>query len=397
MKMAQLLLVCFVLFMTCLSTRADTPPIPKSKVDALHSFEKRIAQEEKNKKTLEKQSYNINNDLNATKSKLIKITATIERNQKDLKEFEQRIANLEVKKSALEDDLKTDRSAIAKLILALERIRRTPPEAMLARPDSPYKTAQTAMLMGSIIPSVNRHAQKLNNNLETLERVTIDLESERLTLHKVSKDLKEQQERLYSLIDKRKMLFTKTNNDIAARKVSIQKISLQAKNLVDLVERIKENERKEIERKEKERKKLKVISRHKPSRKVIDSGTSKLPISGIVRIGYKQNDQLGAKSKGLTIEGRTGAIVIAPMNGTIQFAGMFKRYGNIIIIEHANGFHSLIAGLDKINSVIGEHVKSGEPIGILPNSSLIPRPTLYYELRKNGKAINPAVKFPSLG
>ncbi len=395
--MTQLLFICFVLFITCLPAQAGDPPIPQSKVDALHSFEKRIEQEKKNKESLEKQSYNIHKDLNVTKSKLIKITSTINENQKKLRDFEQRIASLEIKKSTLEDELKADRRAIAKLILALERIRRTPPEAMLARPDSPYKTAQSAMLMGSIIPSVNRHAEKLNKNLETLDRVTKDLETEKTTLFNASESLRTQQQNLYTLIDKRKKLFSKTNDDIDAREISIKKISLQAKNLADLVNRIKENDRKEAQRKEKERKKLKLASRSKPNRKVIDSGTSKLPVSGIIRTSYKQKDQLGAISKGLTIEGRNGALVIAPMNGTIQFTGIFKRYGNIIIIEHANGYHSLIAGLDKINSVIGEHVKSGEPIGILPNSSLIPRPTLYYELRKNGKAIDPVVKFPSLG
>lgn len=396
--MARLLFLCLVLlFIPHLPVKADTPPIPKNKQEALHSFEERLAQENKNKDILKKQSQHIHNDLASTKNKLIDTAATIQKNEDDLKNFEQRIANLEVKKSILEDDLKTDRASIAKLILALERIRRTPPEAMLARPDTPYKTAQSAMLMGSIIPSVNRHAEKLNKNLETLGRVTSDLELEKSSLLKTSKDLKVQHKKLSSLIEKRTKLFTKTNSDIVARELSIQQISLQAQNLEDLVKRIEENERKEKIRREKERKKAKYITRAKPHRKIMDSGTSRLPISGIIRVGYRQADHLGAKSKGITIEGRAEALVITPMNGTIQFTGTFKRYGNIVIIEHANGFHSLIAGLDKINSVIGDHVKSGEPIGILPNSSLIPRPTLYYELRKNGKAVNPAIKFPSLG
>ncbi|PCI99067.1 MAG: hypothetical protein COB14_06935 [Alphaproteobacteria bacterium] len=396
--MARLLSLCFVLlFIASLPVKAGTPPIPKNKKEALHSFEKRLAQENKNKDILKKQSRHIHNDLASTKNKLIKTAATIQQNEDDLKNFEQRIANLEVKKSILEDELKADRSSIAKLILALERIRRTPPEAMLARPDTPYKTAQSAMLMGSIIPSVNRHAEKLGKNLETLSRVTNDLELEKTSLLETSGNLKIQHAKLSTLIEKRTKLFAKTNSDIVARELSIQQISLQAQNLEDLVKRIKENERKEKERQAKEQKKAKYITRSKPNHKIIDSGTSRLPISGIIRVGYKQTDHLGAKSKGITIEGRTGALVITPMNGTVQFTGAFKRYGNIVIIEHANGFHSLIAGLDKINSVIGDHVKSGEPIGILPNSSLIPRPTLYYELRKNGKAVNPAIKFPSLG
>ncbi len=85
------------------------------------------------------------------------------------------------------------------------------------------------------------------------------------------------------------------------------------------------------------------------------------------------------------------------MGGKIQFTGAFKRYGNIVIIEHNDGYHSLVAGLDQIHSSVGDIVKSGEPIGILPDSSLIPRPTLYYELRRNGKPVDPSTKFADLG
>lgn len=396
--MVRLLSLCFVLFLFIASSvEAASPPIPKNKAQAILSFKERLIEENKKKEILKKQSQYIHNDLSSTKNKLIKTAATIQKNENDLKNYEQRIANLEVKKSMLEDELNADRASIAKLILALERIRRTPPEAMLARPDTPYKTAQSAMLMGSIIPSVNRHAEKLNKNLQTLHRVTSDLEIEKESLLSAAQNLKSRHKELSNLITKRRVLFAKTNSDIIARELSIQQISLQAQNLEELVKRIKEDERKEIKRKEKDRKKAKYLIRPKPSQKIIASGMARLPISGIIRIAYKQTDHLGAKSKGITIEGRSGALVVTPMNGKIQFAGSFKRYGNIVIIEHADGFHSLVAGLDKINSVIGDYVKSGEPIGILPNSSLIPRPTLYYELRKNGKPVNPAIKFPSLG
>ena len=390
--MARLFFAAIIFLNLCLPVSAETPPVPKSKTQALDSFKQRLKEEDKEKQALEKQIKSINSNLSEIKSQLVEVAVAIQDNESDLKNFEQRIEKLERKKSLLEDKLHADRASIAKLILALERIRRTPPEAMLARPDSPHKTAQSAMLMGKIIPSVNRHAEKLNKNLETLNLVTEDLKEEKIALLKTSEELQERHTKLSSLIEKRKTLYEKTNSDIKAREVSIQKISLQAKNLEDLVQKIKEDERKEQER----QKKLKA-KRKKNRPVIVDSGNSRLPISGIIRTGYKQKDDLGAKSKGLTIEGRAGALVIAPMNGKVQFTGAFKRYGNIVVIEHADGYHSLVAGLDKINSVVGDHVKAGEPIGILPNSSLIPRPTLYYELRKNGKPVNPAKKLPDLG
>ncbi len=390
--MARIIQLCLILTLFCFPAIAGTPPIPKSKTKAIESFNTRLSQENKEKQALETQVSNIEKTLSKTKDALIKIAASIQENENRIKNFKQRIINLELKKSVLEDKLNSDRAAIAKLVLALERIRRTPPEAMLARPDSPYKTAQSAMLMGKIIPSVNRHAEKLNKNLETLNRVTEELSIERSELLATSNNLKKRHGELLLLISKRKDLYRKTNDDIHMREISIQKISLQAKNLSDLVKRIKADENKK-----REQRRIAKLVKPKPVSKIIDSGNSRLPISGIIRTGYKNQDNLGATSKGLTIEGRAGALVTSPMNGKIQFTGTFKRYGNIIIIEHAKGYHSLVAGLDEISTVIGDHVKSGEPIGFLPNTSLIPRPTLYYELRKNGKPINPSVKFPDLG
>ena len=387
------LCLCLITLLFCFPVKAEPPPVPKNKTEILDSFKKRIEQESEEKKSLEKKAKTIHADLSKTKNNLIDVATSIQKNEKNLKKFEQRIRRLEEKKSTLNDDLQADRASIARLILALERIRRTPPEAMIARPDSAYETAQSALLMGRIIPSVNRHAKKLNKNLETLDRVTKELDIEKEALSKTSKDLKERHAALSDLMAKREKLYKETNDNIKAHKISIQKISLEAKNLEDLVKKIKENERKEAE----QRKKTKRWSPSNPFQEMTDTGGSRLPISGIIRTGYKQKDDLNAQSKGITIEGRPGGLVIAPMGGKIQFTGTFKRYGNIVIIEHKDNYHSLVSGLDKINSVVGTHVKSGEPIGILPNSSLIPRPTLYYELRKNGKPVNPSVKFPDLG
>ena len=393
--MRLLLPLCLILVTVFMSSDiyAGNPPIPKSKAKALNSFNQRIVSEEDKKNSLLKKSKSIQKDISKTKNQLIDIAKAIQDNESSLKDFEQRIANMEIKKSVLEDNLHSDRASIARLILALERIRRTPPEAMLARPENPYKTAQSAMLMGRIVPSINRHAEKLNKNLETLDSVTKELEIEKKELLATSQDLIERHKKMMGLVDKRTKLYTKTNNDIKAREASIQKVSLQAKNLEDLVTRIKQ----ENEKEETLRAKSNLKKRTKAKLRIKDDGTSRLPISGIIRTSYNQKDDLGANSKGLTIEGRTGALVVAPMSGKIQFTGAFNRYGNIVIIEHANGYHSLVVGLDKINSVVGDSIKLGEPIGLLPNSSLIPRPTLYYELRKNGKPVNPSVKFPDLG
>ena len=86
------------------------------------------------------------------------------------------------------------------------------------------------------------------------------------------------------------------------------------------------------------------------------------------------------------------------MGGVIRFSGHFKNYGNMVIIEHEDGYHSLVAGLEKIDTVVGQNIIAGEPLGLLHyEGSRSDKPVLYYELRYNGKAVNPAKKFSDLG
>ena len=109
-----------------------------------------------------------------------------------------------------------------------------------------------------------------------------------------------------------------------------------------------------------------------------------MPVSGIIRINYGQQDEIGAPSEGLHIEGRQGGLVVSPMGGIVRYTGPFRRYGQLIIVEHKKGYHSLVAGLARIDTVVGQSLAAGEPIGILGDANL------YYELRYKGRPVNPS-------
>jgi septal ring factor EnvC (AmiA/AmiB activator) len=79
--------------------------------------------------------------------------------------------------------------------------------------------------------------------------------------------------------------------------------------------------------------------------------------------------------------------VVAPFDGKVLFAGPFKGYGQILIIGHGDGYHSLLAGLDRVDESVGQWLVAGEPVGVMSQSSQKPR--LYLELRHDGQPINP--------
>lgn len=401
----------------------SSPPVPKSKTTAIKTFEDRLKNEELRKKKLEQKALNENKKIKQIKNKLMIIAASMRKNENERIALEDRIKELENKENIIRSNLNGERLSISHLILALERIRRTPPEAMLAKPDIPYKTAQSALLMSDIIVNLKQEAQKLKKNLDDLNKVTSELKERREKLLKIADRLQNQYSEISALMKKREKLYKQTNKDIRIRELEIQKLSLQAGNLEELVKKLELQEKRKKARdlsrlaiSRGQAAKPKIITKAKPHNSGNDSagssdnrnkiasipsksglGSAQLPVSGIIRVPYRGKDDMGALSNGLTIECRPGSIALAPISGKIQFAGAFKRYGNMIIIEHANGYHSLIAGLQKVDTIVGQYVSTGEPIGVMPKTTGKKRPRLYYELRYHGQPVNPSILFSGLG
>ena len=117
-------------------------------------------------------------------------------------------------------------------------------------------------------------------------------------------------------------------------------------------------------------------------------GPSLLPATGRVVRRFGAADRDGGRSEGIIIETRPAAHVAAPRQGTVVFAGPFRGYGRLLIIEHDQGYHVLLAGLDRIDAVVGDEVLAGEPVGAMTATSNR-KPNLYLELRRSGRPINP--------
>ena len=80
--------------------------------------------------------------------------------------------------------------------------------------------------------------------------------------------------------------------------------------------------------------------------------------------------------------------MVAPSDGKIVFAGLFKGYGQLLIIAHGGGYHSLLAGFERIDANVGQAVQAGEPVGRMGGDDAN-KPTLYVEVRQKGEPVNP--------
>ena len=113
------------------------------------------------------------------------------------------------------------------------------------------------------------------------------------------------------------------------------------------------------------------------------------PVAGPLIAHFGEVDATGSRAKGILIQTRAGATVLAPFDGQVIFRGPFRGYGEILIIEHGGGYHSVLAGLGRSDAAVGQWVLAGEPVGAM-GSPQDGKAQLYVELRRDGQPIDPA-------
>lgn len=104
----------------------------------------------------------------------------------------------------------------------------------------------------------------------------------------------------------------------------------------------------------------------------------RLPVAGRV-------EPADAGSRAVSLIARPGALVVAPAAGRVAFAGPFRGYGAIVIVEHANGWTSLVTGLGTVKLAIGQTLVAGSPLGAAP----LANPRIGLELRRGSEQVNP--------
>ena len=107
---------------------------------------------------------------------------------------------------------------------------------------------------------------------------------------------------------------------------------------------------------------------------------------------FGEIDGIGLKSKGINIITPSGAQVFSSFDGKVLYANNFRNFGPVLIIDHGDGFNTLMMGLERIDVKIGQNLLTGEPVGVMKElkpSNKHASPELYLELRRNGKPVNP--------
>lgn len=397
-------------------------PAQEAPRQSLKRVEEEIQADRARQRALDRQSQTIRREIEDIRARLVQLADQARTQEEELDRIEASLAGLEEREREQAAELDAGRQQIASLLAALQRLSRVPPEAVIARPEGPVDTLRSALMLRETVPALRERANALAAGITALAETRETLRAQREAALAARQALDDRQAELGRLVARREELSRQTDEERTAVGQRMARLSTQAADLRQLMERIEQERRaameaaarREAERLEAERRlaEQREAERRLAEQKLAEQKAAerraevavvqrapepppdpstaglRLPVGGKVTLRYGEVDRYGSASRGLTIAARPGSPVVSPFSGSIMFAGPFRGYGLILIVEHASGYHSLIAGLGRIDTTVGKHVAAGEPIGLMPSPS-DGNPDLYYELRRHGQPINP--------
>ena len=322
----KFILILFMLFVSL-------PVYADDQHETLKQIEERMAAEKSKQVELSTKMQSLEKDMKGLKTDLIDTANKVQKHEKNLSQLEDKIEDLTAQKKTITDNLNKDRQSLADLVTALERIRRLPPEALIARPGAPLETAQASVILGAIMPELNKRADDYRKKLDALQKIEDDLTQNREQLKNTAEKLKGSQKQMEGLISQRQGTLEQAKSDYQSQQQEVATLSSKASDLRDLIRKIEEKRAHEEKSKKTEalpgKQRKNKVEESELGGSLASLGSGKLPVPGVIAIKYGQQDDLGAPSEGLHIKARPGSVVVAPLKGVVRYAGPFKSYGSL--------------------------------------------------------------------
>ncbi len=381
----------------------------------LERMEKQVQQQNMEHKKLQAQATQINMELANVSQEMVKTAKLIQNNEDKISRMEAELKKLrENLKEATEGFLSEDENLI-KTLSALQNLALKPTEALFVQPLTPVETIRSAILLREAVPYLEQNARKIRDELENIEKQKNKVEKQVAQITAQKQILEQEHERMKTLVQKKSRIRNSLEIQTVKAKQKVEKLASQANDLRDLLNKLEKERQLKAKRQKEERKRLAEEERKRAEEKKVEQtqradlikyppdiiteigkgfvkakGQLPMPARGPVVATFGEEKLKGVVSKGIQIKTRNMAQVTSPFDGSVIFAGPFRGYGNLIIIDHGQGYLTLLAGLESMDVDVGQMLLAGEPVGQMPDSK---EAKLYVELRHNNHPIDPMAWF----
>jgi murein hydrolase activator len=358
---------------------------------------------------LKREIESIGDDRRKLNGEMIEAAARVRAVEQQIAKTESRLAPIDEREAELRKSLEARRSVLAEVLAALQRMGRHPPPAIMVRAEDALQSLRSALLLGALLPEMRQEAESLISDLGELTRLRKTIAEERAKLNTDLGALAEDRTRLALLLDQRQKKQAEVDASLLAERQRAADLGRQAETLKELMTRLEQgldgpgrsaragSENKALDIRP-DLSALKDPGRLAPAVAFASARRMlPLPVNGVRIKEFGASDGVGGTEKGLSISARPGAQVTAPCDGWVVYAGPFRNYGQLLILNAGGGYHVLLAGMERISVDLGQFVVTGEPVAIMGGRAQVAailaigsgQPVLYVEFRKDGTPVDP--------
>lgn len=349
---------------------------------------------------LEAKARQVSEQAEKTARETAAIAARIQQTEAAIAAQKAQVRLIALERIDLRERLAEKQAPLARLTGSLQRLSRRPPLLAVLRPGSVRDAVYLRALMDTMLPEVERRTRGLRAEIERGRALEQQARAAGHQLAQIEGEMRQRRQAL-AVLESRQRLAGRAASGIAAREGErAVALAEKARDLSDLVDRMGEQGAL--------REQLAALPgpimrppRPEEARVIgaaqfvpVPEGLASymLPATGRLLTGFGEVLPGQAPSKGLTLATRASAQVVSPAAGRIAFAGPYRGYGQIVIIEHRGGWTSLLTGLTRLDAQTGGQVIAGAPIGTMGPAA----PRIMVELRRQGQAVNPLQYIRSL-
>ncbi|RWB26287.1 MAG: hypothetical protein EOS50_15695 [Mesorhizobium sp.] len=353
---------------------------------------------------------------------LIQSAMTEQKLGQDIEDIGAKLEGLKGEERKIRASLAARRDVLAEVLGALQRMGLNPPPAILVKPEDALSSVRSAILLGAVVPELRQQTEILLADLKERSRVTASIEAERARLTAAVGEQTAEKKRLGMLLEAKQKLEAETQTALAAEKQRSAALAAKAGSLKELIASLEADKaRKAADAAKAAAQKAadadKAPAQTAPAQTELAAlpvpeanrltaaapfsalqGQIALPVTGKIKRRFGASDGNGAVMFGDMVATQSGAIVTAPADGNVLYAGPFRSYGQLLILNAGDGYHVVLAGMSRISVASGQSVLAGEPVGAMGEARVASTsaskngnatPELYVEFRKDGKPVDP--------
>ena len=398
-------------------TPAVSPPLPleqqhnqvSGSLDAINS---EIALSKEKLQQLETSVAELKKDQTTITAALIQSAKTDKKLSEDIEAASQKLTALSEQEDGIRLSLRARRTVLAEVLAALQRMGLNPPPAILVRPDDALASVRSAVLLGAVVPEMRAQTLELMADLKEMQRLQASIKEEqtRLTASRTAQAEERQKQEL--LLQEKQKLYSQSEEELKTERLHAEELAKKATSLKDLIASLQgrmdkvrtaadaAREAEEQRLAQGQERAAQSDENFLVSRANFASlrGQLVMPASGKITKKFGQKDDFGRPQAGEMLQTPRNATITSPSDGVVLYAGSFRSYGQLLILDVGGGYHIVMAGLSRINVAQGRFVLAGEPVGTMGDKLLTSvaslgssnsSPMLYIEFRKDGKSVDP--------